>query len=83
MSAKTHCDLCDVVIGNDRGGHVDARPLHGLADGGTPMDLCLAHYNSYKEVVAQWKKFEGGFVPIWPTTPIWPTARTSAVYDES
>lgn len=60
MSKKLHCDVCDVIIGTARGGHVSARPLHGLADGGNPMDLCLPHYNSYKQTVREWVKLMQG-----------------------
>lgn len=66
MSSKQHCDVCDKIIGASRGGHVVAEPLHGLADGNKPMDLCLEHYNSYKRIVQEWLKYEQGFAASWP-----------------
>lgn len=50
MANKLHCDVCDVVIGNNRGGHVEATPLHGMSDGTYPMDLT----------------FEQGGMVTWP-----------------
>lgn len=59
MSNKLHCDICDKVLDRaNKGGHVEATPLHGWADGNQPMDLCLDHYNSYKYAVRQWKRKE-------------------------